>query len=121
MSKKTKWVLFTKRTNEPKLSYLEARLDQAEIKHKREGKSFHAPCLYIEEQGQDRAWAILSEKWTRHGSAMGHNPRAKTELDEIRDDDPRFAPYSSDWSGFWSAHNEPGSLAEFDRYIAGDR
>jgi hypothetical protein len=26
-----------------------------------------------------------------------------------------------DWSGFWTSHNEEGSLAHFDRYVAGDR
>ncbi len=28
---------------------------------------------------------------------------------------------NADWTGFLTAHNEEGSLAEFDRYIAGDR
>ena len=27
----------------------------------------------------------------------------------------------TDWTGFWTAHEDEGSLAHFDRYVAGDR
>jgi hypothetical protein len=27
----------------------------------------------------------------------------------------------TDWTGFWTAHKDEGSLAHFDRYVAGDR
>ena len=28
---------------------------------------------------------------------------------------------SADWTGFWTRHEEDGTLAHFDRYVAGDR
>jgi hypothetical protein len=34
------WVMFTKRTNNPKLEYLERRLDQLNIPHRREAKVY---------------------------------------------------------------------------------
>lgn len=77
-------IQFTKRTNDPKLSWLENQLDRAGIYHERAGESFHAPILYIDEAREDDAWAIL-------------NP-----VDNIPDDDPQFlrnvlemAPFSS--------------------------
>jgi hypothetical protein len=72
MTKMKTMVQFTKRTNDPKLSWLEDQLDKAGIEYKREGESFHAPILYVEESREDDAWAIL-------------NP-----VDDIPDDDPQF-------------------------------
>ena len=28
---------------------------------------------------------------------------------------------NADWTGFWTAHEDEGSLAHFDRYVSGDR
>jgi len=67
-----KWETFCKRTNDPKLSYVEALLDRAGIPHRRNGESFHAPILEVDSQRLDDAWEIL-------------NP-----IDDIPDDDPMF-------------------------------
>ena len=70
--KDTDWSLFTKRTNEPKLSWLEKQLDAAEIEHRRNGESFHAPILEVRYGDLEKAWAIL------------------VSVDDVPDDDKRF-------------------------------
>jgi hypothetical protein len=72
MNEKNQVVTFTRRTDDPKLSWLERKLDQAGIAHRRMGFSFHAPILEINEQDMAAAWAILGP------------------VDDIEDDDPRF-------------------------------
>ena len=52
-------VLFTKRTNDPKLAWLERRLTSRGIESKRDGYSFHAPILKVKEEDLDEAWRIL--------------------------------------------------------------
>ena len=54
-----KWVPLTRRTNNPKLSWLEGRLDEAGIAHRRNGRTWHAPSLEVGEGDIDRAWDIL--------------------------------------------------------------
>lgn len=54
------WVQFTKRTNDPKLSWLEAQLDAAGIPHRRAGESWHAPITEVPEDQLEAAWAILA-------------------------------------------------------------
>lgn len=66
------WAIFTKRTNSPKLDWLERRLDEAGILHERGGDSFHAPLLYVEAARLQAAFHILSP------------------VDDIEDDDPMF-------------------------------
>jgi len=66
------WATFTRRTDDPKLSWLERQLSDADIPHRRNGESFHAPILEVPIDKLDSAWAIL-------------NP-----VDDIPDDDPRF-------------------------------
>lgn len=68
----TTFVLFTKRTEDPKLAWLERQLDAAGIPHKRDGYSWHAPILKVHEDQLDAAWEIL------------------TPVDDIPDDDPRW-------------------------------
>lgn len=53
------WVQFTKRTNDPKLSWLEATLEAAGIRSRRHGESFHAPILQVQEKDFESAWSIL--------------------------------------------------------------
>lgn len=67
-----KFQQFTKRTNDPKLSWLENRLSEAGIEHRRNGKSFHAPILEVDASKIDEAWDIL------------------TPVDDIPDDDKSF-------------------------------
>ena len=63
------WTLFTKRTNDPKLKYLEARLDDAGIPHRRMGR---APILEVHRNRLDDAWELLDP------------------IDDVPDDDPRW-------------------------------
>lgn len=66
------YVLFTKRTNNPKLAWLITQCKQQGIRIKRERKSFHAPVTLVHKEDEDRAWKILSP------------------LDDVPDDDPMF-------------------------------
>lgn len=72
MSTRETWVRFTKRTDDPKLAWLERRLDAAGIKHRRNGESWHAPILEVDKARLNDAWAIL------------------TPVDDVPDDDPQF-------------------------------
>ncbi|MFB1500785.1 hypothetical protein [Thiocapsa sp. N5-Cardenillas] len=67
-----RWVMFTKRTNDPKLSWLEGELLRAGIPSRRNGESFHAPILEVRKCDEERAWEILEP------------------VDEMKDDHPRF-------------------------------
>ena len=65
-------VVFTRRTNDPKLGWLERRLVASGIASQRDGKSFHAPILEVPEECLNAAWVILDE------------------VDDVPDDDPMF-------------------------------
>jgi len=67
-----KWVTFTRRTNDPKLKYLEQRLAANGIESRRKGESWHAPILQIKQKDLDAAWEIL------------------TPIDNVPDDDKGF-------------------------------
>lgn len=67
------WKQFTKRTNDPKLAWLEQELAKEGIESRRHGESWHAPILQVRESDLDAAWGIL------------------TPFDDIPDDDPMFA------------------------------
>ena len=67
------WARFTRRTNDPKLRWLEGRLRGAGIQSRRNGESFHAPILEVEASRIDDAWALLP-----------------AEIDDAADDDPMF-------------------------------
>lgn len=67
-----KWVTFTRRTEDPKLSWLESQLSSAGILNRRKGHSFHAPILEVPSDELEHAWEIL------------------TPVDDIPDDDPRW-------------------------------
>lgn len=67
------WATFTRRTDDPKLAWLEERLAERGIPSRRRGRSFHAPVLEVPEEHLDAAWALLTP-----------------EVDELPDDDPAF-------------------------------
>lgn len=67
------WTTFTRRTNDPKLSFIEDMLTANNIKHRRQGQSFHAPILQVPKADVVKAWEILTP-----------------ELDDMPDDDVRF-------------------------------
>jgi hypothetical protein len=81
-SKPDDWVRFTKRTDDPKLRWLEITLSRAGIQNRRNGFSFHAPILEILARDWEAAWAIL------------------TPIDDVPDDDPRWLePFDVNPSG----------------------
>lgn len=69
------WTMFTKRTEDPKLAWLEIELREAGIPSKRDGHSWHAPILKVPAYARYEAWKILSP------------------IDDIEDDDPRWTDY----------------------------
>jgi hypothetical protein len=79
------YVLFTKRTDDPKLRWLELRLDIKRIAHRRNGHSFHAPILEVDARCLDEAWAILNERRGRYrvDDISDRSPRWKTEIAEM--------------------------------------
>ncbi|MHB8387663.1 hypothetical protein [Metallibacterium sp.] len=68
----TEWKRLTKRTEDPKLAWLEAQLTAAGIEHRRNGESFHAPILEVSADRWDDAWSILDP------------------VDDVPDDHPSF-------------------------------
>lgn len=72
MKTPNKWVQFTKRTNDPKLAWLERELAARGIESRRHGSSWHAPILQVRAKDEAAAWAVLDP------------------FDNIRDDDPQF-------------------------------
>ena len=77
-------VVFTKRTERPKLGYLIHLLNEAGIPSIEAGSSWHGPLLRVAKEDEERAWALLSTKMA---------PRSRKTIDDIEDDDPRFFPY----------------------------
>lgn len=55
------WIVFTKRTNDPKLSWLRKQLDEKGIPNRLNGESFHGPILEVDEDREAEAWAILTD------------------------------------------------------------
>ena len=80
------WVTFTKRTEDPKLAYIEKRLDNLNIPHRRNGSSCHAPILEVQRQHLSIADAILEQ---RVDLSSGNRTYSK-RLDDIPDDDRMF-------------------------------
>lgn len=70
-----KWVILTKRTEDPKLAWLINQLDMKNIPNKIEGSSWHAPLLWVDSEFMSDALTILAL------------------VDEISDDDPLFNKY----------------------------
>lgn len=72
------WERFTRRTEDPKLAYLEDLLDERGIPHRRNGESWHAPILEVPASRLDEAWKLLNIKIGRR------------RFDDIPDDDKLF-------------------------------
>jgi hypothetical protein len=73
------WVQFTKRTENPKLRWIEGQLDLMGIPSRRHGRSFHAPILEVPRRLLDKAWSILERPNERYGN-----------VDEVPDDHRMF-------------------------------
>lgn len=71
------WKMLTKRTEDPKLSWLMAKCQAAGLRVKIEGASWHAPMSWAHRDDHAAAWKILSP------------------VDDIRDDAKRFQGYEA--------------------------
>ena len=78
------WVAFCRRTNDPKLRFIEAWLDNLGVEHRRNGKSFHAPILEVPEDQHDFCYEQI---------LMAHDEQYGI-FDERPDDDPMFAEHA---------------------------
>jgi hypothetical protein len=66
------WVQLCKRTEDPKLTWLEQQLTAKGIPSRRNGHSFHGPILEVRKWDEEKAWAVLYL------------------VDDIEDDAPQF-------------------------------
>jgi len=80
------WVTLCKRTNDPKLAWLERLFAANHIQTRRKGESWHAPILQVAAQDQERAWALLAHP----GRGFGLRVRANVSLDDVPDDHRDF-------------------------------
>ena len=74
------WVMFTRRTEDPKLAFIERVLTSRGIPNRRSGKSFRAPILEVHEDRLEDADKLLGEDYFGDGR----------RFDDIEDDDPVF-------------------------------
>lgn len=56
------WELLTKRTDDPKLRWIERQLDSLHLAHQRGRPSFHGPTLFVRRKDWGRADAILTRR-----------------------------------------------------------
>lgn len=70
--------MFTKRTDDPKLAWIERNLMRMGIPSRRNGHSFHAPILEVPESRLSEADGLLNRRVGRY------------RIDDIRDDHPRW-------------------------------
>ncbi len=77
------WVTFTRRTDDPKLSWLERLLDVVVIPHRRNGYSWHAPIMQVPSDKHDECWELLNIEVTMPDGTV-------IRLDDIDDDHPLF-------------------------------
>jgi hypothetical protein len=103
------WKTFTRRTEDPKLRWLQHELARAGIPNRRNGESFHAPILEVPAEKEEAAWAILTPA-----------------LDAVPDDDERFrdpepppccmcgapAPLADEENGLWACEDCADGIAE---------
>lgn len=74
------WITFCKRTEDPKLAFIERILTERGIPHRRNGHSFHAPILQVPAEHEETCWQLLDSDYFGDGQ----------RLDDIPDDDPAF-------------------------------
>ena len=87
MPRAIEYELFCKRTEDPKLSYIESLLDSRKIRHRRNGFSAHGPILEVDSRKTDAAWELLS---LRGKQDLGLPVRPGVQLDDIPDDHKCF-------------------------------
>tara|TARA_Y100000310_G_scaffold341050_1_gene438919 strand:- start:1231 stop:1569 length:339 start_codon:yes stop_codon:yes gene_type:complete len=105
------WQTLTKRTNDPKLSYVERELNRRGIPHRRKGESFHAPILEVPDHFFELAWDKIIcpiDNVPDHHAVFIHenhmpfdaveiiNDHYAEELADIADDDGGGDPWNLD-------------------------
>ena len=89
------WVIFTKRTDAPKLNFLECKLTEGKIPHKRDGESWHAPILMVPAEYIPAAEMMLAKNARK---SYGLRVRHGISLDDVPDDHRDFEGYQAhDW------------------------
>jgi hypothetical protein len=82
MTTETDWVTFCRRTEDPKLAYIERWLNSEGIPNRRNGESWHAPILEVPERYLDKAHELLDDPVEVDGTII--------RFDDVDDDDPMF-------------------------------
>lgn len=84
------WTALCRRTEDPKLAYIEGLLDARGIPHRRNGESLHAPILEVPDT--PAAWGAA---WDLLDMALDVADDGKLiKLDDVPDDHPFFSnPY----------------------------
>jgi hypothetical protein len=90
------FVVFTRRTDDPKLTWLQYQLEQRGIVSRRNGYSFHAPILEVDAEKLVEAWAFLMQPFGVVLSDGAFQGIANLALDDIPDEHPFFRA--------WEAH-----------------
>jgi hypothetical protein len=85
-----KFETLCKRTEDPKLSYIESILTNKGIYHRRLGESFHAPILEVSSNKADEAWQVLNLQGRKD---LNLAVSFGVDLDSIPDDHQCFAGY----------------------------
>ncbi len=87
------WTTLCRRTDDPKLAYIETKLTELGISHRRNGASAHAPILEVPADEHERAYAFLLMPFD------GANENET--VDDVADDEPTFEDeYTAhDWYG----------------------
>jgi hypothetical protein len=94
----TIWVSFCRRTNDPKLAYIEHRLTEMKIPHRRNGESFHSPILEVPDDRHAEAYELLNEPFDEAKAGEPADEHGLIRLDDVPDDDPAFEEYQPhDW------------------------
>lgn len=78
------WVVFTRRTEHPKLQWIIDRLAEVGIEIQHQGFSAHGPITYVRVAQEAAAKAFLTE------SVVDAQSRSRV-IDDIPDDDPLFS------------------------------
>lgn len=86
------WTVLCKSTDDPKLAYLEQRLTDLGIHHRRgEGFMLHGcPSMWVPDAEYERAYDLLLERVDMSGEEIADFDKAPI-LDDIDDDDSLFA------------------------------
>ncbi len=87
-----KFETLCKRTNDPKLAYIESLLTERGIYHRRSGESFHAPILEVSSNKAEDAWKVLNLQGRKD---LNIPVRFGVDLDSIADDHHCFAGYEA--------------------------